>query len=650
MRAQELRGVFRSVKSVYFVQVNYLYGNTAYLPYAVGSLAAYAWQNETICREYALGRFVFVREPIDEVAASLENPFLVGFSSYIWNFEYNKALAKAIKEKHPDCVIVFGGHQIPFDSSALLESEPYIDYLVHEEGEEAFASLLLFLAGEGAAADIANLSYRDANGAIRKNENAKMVRSDYPSPYLCGLFDALFDQYDYEFSATLETNRGCPFHCAFCDWGTLRGKLRQFPIERVQAEIAWMAQKKIDHVYCADANYGIFPRDRDIVDTLIESKQRTGFPRKFRVCYTKNSDVTVFELNQKLDASDMSKGATLSFQSVCPAVLEYIGRKNLTLERFRELMTLYNAAGIPSNSELILGLPGESYESFCAGIGQLLEAGQHSSLNIYNCEMLPNAKMADAAYQALHGIQTVTTLLGRNHCDSAEEEEVAELSEIICETADMSRSQWKKANLFALLVQSYHCLGLLQNVAIYLFYEKNISFEQVYDRLLQWVEAKPESVAGAIFADISKRLDTILEGYGTWSYVNPMFGNIIWPFEEGMFLETLLQFVRFYEEIPDFLRQFDLDETLLADLLRYQQLVVKIPNKHPLRGAFAYDWSRYFSQILCGRHEPLAKLRNTIQIHEEAPMDNWPDYAREIVWYGRKGSKNIYTKMDVTYD
>jgi len=639
-----------SQKHIYFVQVNYLYGNTAYLPYAAGAVAAYAWNQEPVRQAYSLKRFFFVRDPVAQVVTEMDEPFLVAFSCYVWNFEYNKALARQIKARYPDCRILFGGHNVPFNSPALLDECDYIDYLIHEEGEEAFAALLLALDSGAALSGIQNLSYRDAEGRAAKNPNARMLRCDYPSPYLMGLFDDLFRRYDFEFSATLETNRGCPFHCAFCDWGTLRGKLRQFPMERVRAEVAWMAEKKIDHVYCADANYGIFPRDDEIVDLLIATKQRTGFPRKFRVCYTKDSDETVFRLNQKLDSRGMSKGATLSFQSLCPAVLENIGRKNLTLERFRELMSLYHGADIPSNSELILALPGESYGSFCAGVGKLLEAGQHSSLNIYNCELLPNAQMADPLYRIRHGIQSVSTRLGRNHCDSKEAEEAPERADIVCETAAMPRADWKRANLFALAVQSLHCFGPLQCFAIYCYYEKQIAFEQFYEELLSWVFARPETVVGRVFADIAGRFDAILAGDGSWSYVNPAFGDIIWPYEEGAFLEILYRFDDFYTEIIDFLAQYPIEETIFADLLRYQQAVLKRPWKDTQTLRLRYDLQAYFQRIGKHRYAPLEERSNALTVYEDNRTESWADYAREIVWYGRKGGKNFYTKLEVEYD
>lgn len=40
----------------------------------------------------------------------------------------------------------------------------------------------------------------------------------FPSPYLTGEFDEI-DPARWR-SATIETNRGCPYGCTYCDWGS----------------------------------------------------------------------------------------------------------------------------------------------------------------------------------------------------------------------------------------------------------------------------------------------------------------------------------------------------------------------------------------------------------------------------------------------
>ena len=68
------------------------------------------------------------------------------------------------------------------------------------------------------------------------------------------------------------------------------------------------------------------------------------------------------------------------------------------VNHFRNLLSMYAKADIPTYSELILGLPEETYESFSDGICTLLENGQHKSINVYPCELLPNSQLGSPDY------------------------------------------------------------------------------------------------------------------------------------------------------------------------------------------------------------------------------------------------------------
>ena len=106
------------MKNVYFIQVDVsssLGAQSAYLPYAVGILAANAWTSDTVKRSFVMKEFIFLREEIGAVVSRMEDPAIAAFSNYCWNTEYNKALARAVKERFPACVTVFGGHNVPND-------------------------------------------------------------------------------------------------------------------------------------------------------------------------------------------------------------------------------------------------------------------------------------------------------------------------------------------------------------------------------------------------------------------------------------------------------------------------------------------------------------------------------------------------------
>jgi len=640
------------LKNIYFVQAGNLYGVNAHLPYAAGCVAAYAWNHPLIREKYRLGHFIFLRTPVAEAIASLEDPYMVAFSNYVWNFEYHKALAAAVKERWPACLILFGGHQVLNDSSEQLGEYPFVDFLIHRGGEIPFEQLLLALLRGTDLAGVPSLSYRGSDGKPLRTKEAVCRSCDFPSPYLTGVFDSLFEDYpQLLFSMTFETNRGCPYYCAYCDWGAERQRLLQMPMERVRAEIDWAARHKIEFVMCTDANLGILERDDAIVDCLIESKRRTGYPKKVRAFLAKNSNETVFRLNQKLSAHGLSNGAALSFQSMSPDALESIGRKNLDFERFRELIPLYIQADVPMYTELILGLPGETLDSFARGIGMVLELGIHGALEIFRCELLPNAEMASPSYREKHGVKAVRVRQYQRHESPENHDDIPEYSEFVYQTNTMPVQDWVAANLFSDVVQGFHCLGLLPYVAVYLHWERQLPYERFYFDLMDYARANPTTLAGELFLFVEKRYWALSKGDGeSLVYYDPRFGEVAWPLGEALFLCAAFESERLYEELPAFLRRYGLDAGLLAELIRYQRAMVQLPTPPPPRETFAYDFPGYFAAAFAGAPPALEKKRAAVFFSEPAPAGGWEDFARDYVWYGRRAGSLARKRGQVVYE
>ena len=328
-------------KKLYFFQVNYPYGKSAHIPYTAGQLSAYAFDDKDVSDNYVLEKIFFLREKADNVLALIDNPSVVAFSTYIWNFNYNKTLAALIKEKFPECVIIFGGHHVS-PGGKLLEECKDIDYLLHGEGEIIFRRLLRALIGLEKAEDIPGISMRTENRIIT-NPEIISEECNFPSPYLKGYFDDILkDNPDKDFMALIETSRGCPNSCAYCDWSNMKSKIRKFPIERIYGEIEWVMKNKVYGLGSADSNFGMFKREEEITDKIVEAKKKSGFPIGFQTSYAKNSSRTVFNIGMKLEKSGMNKGITLSFQSMSKEVLKNIGRQNISIDYYSELMRLYN--------------------------------------------------------------------------------------------------------------------------------------------------------------------------------------------------------------------------------------------------------------------------------------------------------------------
>lgn len=621
----------------YLVQIGVSYSSPVFLPYSVGCIAAYLKRDEEIMKHYEIPDIVVMREKIEDVLKRFDNPSFVAFSCFTWNIEYNKILAKELKKRFPSVIIIFGGHSVPHGSSFLDEYD-FIDFLMHNEGEETTALFLKALANGESLYNVPNISFRAEEGNVTTQAVHPCDISSYPSPYTDGIFDNIMKENpDKEFHATLETNRGCPYGCSYCEWCFTK-KIRPFPLEKIKREIEWIAKNKIKYCYCADANFGIMERDVEIAEYVIEQKKKYGYPDVFKPCYAKESDETVFKAGYLLNKNHIDKGVTLAYQSLDKKTLENIGRKNLTLEHFASLDAKYDEAGIPTYTELILGLPGETYESFCKGMCRLLDSGQNNSMTVYECQVYPNAPMGDTQYQEKFGIKTSKIpLLGIHY--NPEFNGVPEYFDIITETATMPKSDWVKACMFSVILQTFHHLGLIRYFAIYLHLEKGISYYDLYNSLFDYIYKENKGFLNEFFVSLYERkADTKT---ADWTYSRDVFGTTGWYFEEGAFLEMVYHSEIFWQEIKPFLERFEIEKDLFEDLFNYQKNLVRLPDVSEVEIKSGYNFYKYFEAANENADPVLLKKNCVLNIKAHKDISSWAEYAREIIWFGKRYSATL---------
>ena len=89
------------------------------------------------------------KPPKQYVDDMVDEPHVMMLSSYVWNWEYNKVLAKLIKDKYPDCLTITGGPNVDKRDKEFFEKYPMFDIAVMGEGEQASKEILRrYLKGE----------------------------------------------------------------------------------------------------------------------------------------------------------------------------------------------------------------------------------------------------------------------------------------------------------------------------------------------------------------------------------------------------------------------------------------------------------------------------------------------------------------------
>ena len=635
------------MKSVWLCQINNTFGSQVFIPYSVGLLQAFAQTKEEIRDAYKFQGFIYLREKIEDVVKKTKGVDVLGVSNYIWNSVYSRALAKAVKEANPNCLVVMGGPHVPNRSEKFFQEHPYVDLLVHNEGEHAFSEILLERLRKGDYRGIVGLSVNIRGQTLKTKEGNRVTDIDsLPSPYLSGVFDELMSE-SYDFLSSQETHRGCPYQCTYCDWGSSTyTKVRRFGDERIVNELEWFSKYKTDLLYNCDANWGMFPRDIELTKRMVEIKRKTGYPNKFRAAYAKNSGDAVYTISKLLHEAGMNKGVTLSFQSMDDDVLHNVKRKNIGTKVFSNLMKRYRKEGIATYSEIIVGLPGETYDSFAEGIDELIREGQHQGLNCYICEALPNSELSDPEYVKKYGLKFATVPVLHFHGSAKENEEHIEQYDLVVETNTLSKYDWLRCLRFSWCVQALHCLGLTQIIAVFCHQRYGTGYRQFYESLLDYADEHPETVLGEVSSLVTDLFSGIPSGKG-WGIVDERFGDVIWPPEEGGFLKIVAELPRFYGEIATYLYEEVMpkdSQWLLDDLMDYQEFSLVTPYQDNRRIEWLSNWDLlpYLEAGYMGEKEELKAGQVRYRITPQRTYADLVEYAREAIWFGRKGGTNLH--------
>ncbi len=462
------------MKKVYFTQINNLIADAIFLPLSV----AYIWEYcKTQVTDWELGDIFFERESVEDYLKKIDNPDILALSTYVWNWDITCQLARAVKKKYPNCKIVMGGPQVPFKQSWLEDNTDLCDIIVTYAGERAFAEILK-----------GNFTYP---GVMTKDSYTppkpdKEV-NDIPSPYLSGLMDSLM-QPGKQYSAIIETNRGCPYSCSFCDQQDLYyNKIAMFDYDRVIGEIDWIVKNKIDFLYFGDSNVGMFNRDVDFIRHIAKCRNETGYPRQIDYSTAKQQPKRIVELGEILNKeAKIRRGVTIALQSMNTKTLKAIKRINLANEKLEQIVGDYNKAGVDNYCELIVGLPEETLDTWIEGIGKILELGSDHALTVHPLSIVPNTPFSDPEYKNKYGYKYTKTAAPAGG-NTYPKDSNGEIDYVAYESKSYSKQDYIDMYFFAKgLVIPHHYHGVSQVAATYLKREHNVPFIDFYKKLFEY--------------------------------------------------------------------------------------------------------------------------------------------------------------------
>jgi radical SAM superfamily enzyme YgiQ (UPF0313 family) len=464
--------------------------------YTLGCLTAYAKQHRggELRKAFAFGAITPTQAHQGGalVARLPSPPGVVLLSSYVWNHSVNMACAAAVKQRWPEALVVVGGPHIPSAPDPCAEffaAHPAVDVAVRQEGEVTLAEVLDKVAAAGAPrgaelGDVQGLTFRRDGGVVRTADRPRALDlSAFPSPYLTGEFDHWIAGKPF---IAVETNRGCPYGCTYCDWGSATlSKIASMPMERVLGEIDFAGMKRIGTVGLCDANFGILPRDLDIARHLADTRRRRGFPREVGYTNAKQAKPRLLEIIKVLRDANLIRAAQIAMETTDETVLKNVERDNIRTSEYRKMIAFFHHEQIPTTSDMMIGLPGQTMQTCRRDLQFFFDHKVMACL--FATSIMPNAPMADAGYRPRFAIVT-------------DEEGIVE------STYSFTRAEYAQMFELCLVYKLFVKLGLLRYVLYFVQLEHGV---KAMDFIVGWLQHAQDAarypLSNRLLTDVIRR-------------------------------------------------------------------------------------------------------------------------------------------------
>ena len=393
-------------------------------------------------------------------------PDVLGCSNYPWNFELGLSFFKYAKGRDKKVITVIGGPNVSYNKDKqykmLQGLKGTLDFYALYEGESSFKSLLEaalandFNVSRMKSAPVAGCLYLDGKGLneFRPIERQKDL-AEFPSPYLAGLMDKFFDNC---LSPMIETHRGCPFNCSYCHEGhNGYNRVYRHSPGRVYDEIEYIATrigKRVKNFMITDPNFGVFKEDISIAGKIREVYERTGYPKTIFASTSKNKKENLVEISKVL--SPISMPIWLSVQSMTEKVLREINRKNINVNDMISVQKKLKERNHTSQSELIVCLPAETFETHVDSLAKLIEL-QIDQIACYQLMLVNGSELeSDETARRKHSFSTRFRSLPRSFSDIEGVGRSVEIEEIVTATKDLPFEDYLRARQLHLLVYTYY--------------------------------------------------------------------------------------------------------------------------------------------------------------------------------------------------
>lgn len=306
-----------------------------------------------------------VSDVLEAIVAA--EPKIVGLGVYIWNVEATTRLVADLKRLRPEITIVLGGPEVSYEPAEQLIVE-LADYTISGEADLTFARLCRELLGT--AHDSAHLPLLKTE--LRRTTKSKpsyLIAAELPQFTQLQLPYDLYSDTDLKQRVVyVEASRGCPFTCEFC-LSALEIPVRQAQLDTFLAAMQSLFERGLRQFKFVDRTFNLNLRVSQAILEFFLQRYEPGLFLHFEMIPDRFPD-QLRETVKKFPAGTLQ--FEVGIQTFNDDVADLISRKQDNAAVERNLGFLQAETGVHVHADLIVGLPGESLDSFGRGFDRLI--------------------------------------------------------------------------------------------------------------------------------------------------------------------------------------------------------------------------------------------------------------------------------------
>ncbi len=473
---------------------------TEAFPLNVGFIAAYC--KKLFGNKVDIKIFKYI--PKLEKAIQESPPDVLGLSNYCWSHNVSSEMFKMLSEKKPHAIKIWGGPNFPIDlpsQKKFMKKHYEIDAYVPVDGETGFVNIIENILQLDSLEQMKEkILENPIDGCITRNGFGEIQFSiptiriktldEIPSPYTTGLLDEFFDG---KLTPMIQTNRGCPFHCTFCTDGKDEvNQVNMFSLDRVRSEIDYISKhvpNNTPSLHISDLNFGMYPRDQEICEELANMQERMNYPKFIKCTTGKNQREKIIKAIRKLSKS---LRITMSVQSLDEQVLTNIRRSNISVEQMLELYPSIKESGLQTTSEVILGLPGETYQNHIETLRGLVRA-RMDEIVVHTCMLLDGSEMKTPTEIEKWKLKTKFRVIQRDFAKLGNGKNIVEIEEVVVGSNTLTFEEYLELRLLAFTIFVTN-KGIVFEPIIKFLLQNNIDVFDLYYQIMKEMRNSPEQV------------------------------------------------------------------------------------------------------------------------------------------------------------